>query len=155
MICTFFGHRETEQEIVPVLKSILVDLIENKKVSVFLVGNSGDFDNMARAVLKALSCVYPHIKYFVVLAYRPIEKNKNPSFDFSDTIYPDILANTPKRYAIDRRNRWMLEKSDYVVTYVKYHGGASKFKMLAEKRGKVVIDLVDMNSDKSHELASQ
>ncbi len=151
MVCTFFGHRETEQEIVPLLKSTLIDLIENKETTVFLVGNNGNFDTFVRTILKDLSYTYPRIKYFVVLAYRPIEKNKNPSFDFSDTIYPDILANTPKRYAIDRRNRWMIEKSDYVVTYVKYHGGAAKFKTLAEKRGKVVLDLVDMNCGKSHE----
>lgn len=141
MVCTFFGHRETEQEVSSKLTSILADLIENKNVDVFLVGNNGNFDAIVKTSLRNLSNVYPHIKYFVVLAYRPIEKSKNPSFDFSDTIYPDVLADTPKRYAIDRRNRWMIDKSDYVVTYVKYHGGAAKFKTLAERRGKTVINI--------------
>lgn len=142
MICTFFGHRDAEQEVSSKLTSILVDLIENENVDVFLVGNNGNFDSIVTASLKNLSNIYPHIKYFVVLAYRPIEKSKCPSFDFSDTIYPDVLADTPKMYAIDRRNRWMIDKSDYVVTYVKYHGGAAKFKTLAERRGKTVINIV-------------
>lgn len=36
----------------------------------------------------------------------------------------------------------MIEQSDYVVTYVKYTiGGASKFKELAEKKKKIVINI--------------
>ena len=142
MVCTFFGHRETEQEIMPLLRATITEMIENKGVTIFLVGNNGRFDAIVRAVLKDLLNVYPHIKYFVVLAYRPIEKKKNPSFDFSDTIYPDVLADVHPKYAIDKRNRWMVDKSDYVITYVKYPGGAAKFKTLAEKRGKAVINIV-------------
>ncbi len=141
MVCTFFGHREIEQEIISLLKSTLTDLIENKDVTTFLVGHNGGFDAVVRALLKDLSDIYPHIKYSVVLAYRPIEKEKNPTFDFSDTIYPDALAGVHPKYAIDRRNRWMIDKSDYVVTYVKYHGGAAKFKTLAERSGKTVINI--------------
>ena len=90
---------------------------------------------------------FANIKYFVVLAYRPIEKNKTPYFDFSDTIYPDVLATVPVRYAIDKRNRWMIDKSDYVISFVKYHGGAAKFTSLAEKKGKTVINLASINLD--------
>ncbi len=142
MVCTFFGHSKAGEEIVPLLRSTLTDLIEAKDVVAFLVGNNGNFDAIVRGLLKDLSNIFPHIKYFVVLAYRPVEKVKNPAFDFSDTIYPDVLANTPQRYAIDRRNRWMIDKSDYVITHAKYPGGAAKFKALAEKKGKIVINIM-------------
>ena len=39
--CTFFGHRDTSKEIEPMLKSALTDLIENKRVDMFYVGNEG------------------------------------------------------------------------------------------------------------------
>lgn len=45
--------------------------------------------------------------------------------------------DTPPKFAISKRNRWMIEHSDIVVTYVKYHfGGAAQWKVLAEKKGK-------------------
>ena len=38
----------------------------------------------------------------------------------------------------------MLKKSDYVVMYVKrIYGGAAKFKELAEKAGKTIINLAE------------
>lgn len=55
----------------------------------------------------------------------------------ADTLFPEGVENVPPRYAIDRRNRWMIDKADYVVTYVSTpSGGAAKFKMLAEKKRK-------------------
>ena len=40
-----------------------------------------------------------------------------------------------KRFAIDYRNRWMIDRSDYVVTYVVHDlgSGAAKYKRLAEE----------------------
>ena len=53
----------------------------------------------------------------------------------------------PLRFAISYRNKWMIEQSDYVVTYVNHSwGGAAQFKELAEKKGKTVIELNDNNT---------
>ena len=60
----------------------------------------------------------------------------------SHTVFPEGLESVPPRYAIDRRNRWMLDRSDYVVTYVRNpYGGAAKYKELAIKKHKTVIEL--------------
>ena len=75
MVCTFFGHKDTPKEIEPTLRSTLIELIENKNVTVFYVGNNGNFDTMVRRQLEDLSQTYP-ITYSVVLAYLPTEKNK-------------------------------------------------------------------------------
>lgn len=45
--CTFFGHKDTPTQIKPLLKAVLVDLIENKNVDTFYIGNQGNFDLMA------------------------------------------------------------------------------------------------------------
>ena len=139
MVCTFFGHKDTPKEIEPTLRSTLIDLIENKNVNVFYVGNNGNFDTMVRRQLEDLSQTYP-ITYSVVLAYLPTEKNKYD--DLTNTIYPEGIETVPKRFAISYRNKWMVEQSDIVITYVaRTYGGAWQFKAMAERQGKKVIEL--------------
>lgn len=142
--CTFFGHRDTPKKIEPILQSTLIDLIENKNIRSFYVGNQGDFDSMVRKNLKYLKSKYFNIDYTVVLAYMPDKKEVLKYADYSDSIYPEEVANTFPRYAIDKRNRWMINKSDYAITYVKNSiGGAAKFKELAEKKGLIIINLAE------------
>ena len=137
----FFGHRQTPQDVKPVLHDTLIDLIENQGADTFYVGNQGGFDSMVYSELKKLKKLYPHIDYSVVLAYLPKKKDFDLT-DFSDTVYPDGLESAPPRFAIDKRNRFMIDWSDTVVTYVCTSiGGAAKFKDLAEKKGKRVINL--------------
>ena len=139
MVCTFFGHKDTPKEIEPTLRSTLIDLIENKNVNVFYVGNNGNFDTMVRRQLGDLSKTYL-ITYSVVLAYLPTEKNKNDNL--TNTIYPEGLETVPKRFAISRRNKWMIQQSDVVVTYVTHNfGGAAQFKEMAERQNKNVVEV--------------
>ena len=106
----------------------------------FYVGNNGNFDTMVRCQLEDLSQTYP-ITYSVVLAYLPIEKNKYDNL--TNTIYPEGLETVPKRFAISWRNKWMIQQSDVVVTYVTHNfGGAAQFKEMAEKKGKTTINLL-------------
>lgn len=142
LACTFFGHKDTPDSIEEKLRLTIIDLIENKNISLFYVGNQGNFDYMVRKNLKKLKSKYPHIQYRVVLAYRPYKKDD--SKDYSDTIYPETLENTPNKYAIIKRNESMINLSEYVVTYVKHSiGGASTFKRLAEKKNKIILNLAD------------
>ena len=139
MTATFFGHKDTPKEIEPTLRTTLIDLIENKNVIVFYVGNNGSFDTMVRRQLEDLSNTYP-ITYSVVLAYLPTKKSEYD--DFTNTILPEGIETVPKRFAISFRNKWMVEQSDVVVTYVTHSfGGAAQFKELAERQGKTVIEL--------------
>ena len=144
MTCTFFGHRNAPKEIEPTLRSTLIDLIENHYVNLFYVGNHGNFDGMVRRVLKDLAEKYD-ISYYVVLAYMPGKHSELSCEDCYDTILPEGIETVPKRFAINYRNKWMIEQSDCVVTYVTNHigSGAAQFKEMAEKRGKNVINLSD------------
>ena len=134
---TFFGHRDTPKEIEPALRLTLIDLIENKNATVFYVGNHGNFDAMVRRQLEDLSKTYP-IKYYVVLAYMP-GKNAEPD---EHSILPEGIETVPRRFAINYRNKWMLNKSDIVVTYVtRNFGGAAQFMNMATISTKVVINI--------------
>ena len=143
MTVTFFGHKDTPKNTEPTLRTTLVDLIENHGADVFYVGNNGSFDTMVRRQLEALSQVYP-ITYSVVLAYLPTKKSEYD--DYARTLLPEGIETVPKRFAISYRNKWMIQQSDVVVTYVIHgFGGAAQFKALSEKQGKTVIELSERN----------
>ena len=134
---TFFGHRDTPKETEPALRLTLIDLIENKNATVFYVGNHGNFDAMVRRQLEDLSKTYP-IKYYVVLAYMP-GKNAEPD---EHSVLPEGIETVPRCFAINYRNKWMLNKSDIVATYVtRNFGGAWEFKQMAEKMKRNIIGI--------------
>ena len=66
---------------------------------------------------------------------------KNKIYDFS--VYPPI-EKTPYRFAINKRNEWMIDNSDLIISYVKYnHGGAYNAIRHARKKKKRIINLAD------------
>ena len=139
-VCTFFGHRECYDLKREILYASIADLI-HQGVDTFYVGNQGYFDGMVYSCLKSLRTVYPHIRISVVLAYLPTQTNEEKNL--SDTIYPEIEGH-PK-YAIERRNRWMIETADCCLCYICHTwGGAYKFARQAKRKGLTVINLGDV-----------
>jgi uncharacterized phage-like protein YoqJ len=142
-ICTFFGHRDCPETIKPKLRETLIELIEHDGVDLFYVGNQGTFDAMVRSVLRELTLEYPQISYSVVLAYMPAKRNKYE--DYSDTMLTEGVETVPRCFAISWRNKWMLRQSDYVVTYITHSwGGAAQFAELAERKGKIVVNIPNL-----------
>ncbi len=139
--CTFFGHKDSPREIETMILSTLIDLIENRQVDTFYVGNNGNYDAMVIKKLKVLMQIYPQLQCTVVLAYLPKNDGEESFYRGLDTLYPEECGKAPRKFAIDRRNHWMLARSEYVVTYVERDGGAFKFKNIALKAGKNVVEL--------------
>ena len=140
MVYTFFGHRDcyglSEERVYHAIEALI-----HKGADMFYVGNQGTFDGMAHRCLKMLKTVYPHMQYAVVLAYLPVQKREFE--DLSDAIYPEIEGH-PK-FAIDRRNRWMIEQSDGCLCYLTHTwGGAYKYACIAKRRGLQIINLGDV-----------
>lgn len=73
---------------------------------------------------------YSHIRVILVLAYLDksfdeVDKKFNKQ-TYDEIIYPP-LESVPKRYAIVARNKWMVDRSDYIIFYVNCSfGGAVK-----------------------------
>ena len=140
--CCFFGHREVTHNIRPKLIAIIENLITETGVTEFYVGHQGQFDRIVYAVLKELGIKYPHIRHTVVLAYMPDEHIKEVYGE--DTLFPDGMESAPRRFAISKRNDWMIQHSDYAVCYVhKITGGAAKFREKAEKRRLKILDVLN------------
>lgn len=139
-VCTFFGHRDCPESIIPALQAAMEMLITQQSVDTFYVGNQGRFDAYVRGCLRRLQKKYPHIRYAVVLAYLPAKRNEYE--DVSDTMLPEGLELIHPRYAVDRRNRWMLARADRILCYVSHSwGGAAKYTQMAQRQGKTVINL--------------
>ena len=139
-VCTFFGHRECSDSIKTKLREVLIDLITNHNVDMFYVGNQGQFDAIVRGALRELKEEYPQSNYAVVLAYIPGKQTEYD--DYSDTMLPEGIESVHPRYAISWRNNWMLQQSDYVVTYITHSwGGAAKYAARAKCRGKCIYSL--------------
>ncbi|MBQ1389377.1 MAG: hypothetical protein IIY78_07090 [Clostridia bacterium] len=134
----FFGHSDAPWSIQPKLREVILDLIDNEEADEFYVGTHGNFDRMVLAVLSELSETRA-FRFYVVLAYLPAEK-ENPRADHA--ILPDGIENIPPRFAINYRNQFTIETADIVVTYVEHSwGGAAKYKLLAEKKNRRVIEI--------------
>lgn len=145
LTCTFFGHRDTPEKIEPTLRSTLINLIENKNVFKFYVGNHGSFDHRVKRCLIELKEIYP-IDYAVVLAYFPVNKYNAEEKGPNETVLPEGIETVPRKFAINYRNKWMIDHADYVITYVKHTiGGAAQFKELAERKKKIVINIADQS----------
>ncbi len=134
--CTFFGHRDSPPALEAKLEAVLRNLIEHQDVQHFYVGEQGRYDEMVWRTLLCLQKEYAQIAIEIVLAYFPKEKKG------TNTLLPDGIENVPPRFALDWRNRWMVNRADYVVCYVcRGFGGAAKYMELAMRKGKRVINL--------------
>ena len=140
MTAAFFGHRTCPASIKPMLFQAIKGEIE-RGTSRFYIGNHGDFDAMALSCLQELKQTYSEIQYAVVLAYLPKDSEL---YLPGETIFPEGIEIVPKRFAIDYRNRWMLDRADTVIAYILCpYGGAAKYVEKANNKNKPVINLAD------------
>ena len=128
--CFFIGHRDSDERLLPRLELTIERLIAEEYVRWFYVGGYGGFDRIAAAAVKHAKQKYPDITLMLVLPYHPAERPIDTPNGFDGTYYPDGLENTPRRYAIVRTNRIMVDTCDWLVCYVRH--GASNSRNLLE-----------------------
>lgn len=138
MIVTFCGHgrildgrSEVQSWVRVVCENLIVD-----GAKIFYLGEHGEFDMLVALVLNELKEKYREIEIVLILEYlnRKYEKNL---YDY--TLYPD-LESTPKRFAILKRNEYMVNSAEVVIAYVLHGwGGAAKTLEFAKKKKKKII----------------
>lgn len=139
-ICTFFGHGECCGLDKTVLRNAIEDLIK-RGTTEFLVGNHGQFDGMVFSCLQDLSKDHPEISYSVALAYLLTRKEDCDIYQ-GHSIYPEGVEIGPAKFAIERRNRYLIDSADTCLCYIDHTwGGAFKFARMAKSRGLQVINL--------------
>lgn len=148
IICCFAGHRNIgDLEIKEKIEAVVRDLIENKGVTEFWVGNYGDFDRYAAGVIRELKDEYTNIKLVLTLAYMTerINANKELYEERYDTIcLLGGMDNTPYRYRITKSNQIMVNNAEYIICYVKFEwGGAATTLRYAKRKDIKIINLAE------------
>ncbi|MBQ3755337.1 MAG: hypothetical protein II867_04185 [Clostridia bacterium] len=140
MTCAFFGHHDCPSSIKPQLYGAIKTQIE-KGTTTFYVGNHGAFDRLVLSCLRELKKTYKEIDYAVVLAYLPSNATE---YLANETVFPEGIEKTPKRFAIDFCNRWMIGHADTIIAYINHSWGrAAKYVKIANNKGIIVINLAD------------
>ena len=146
--CCFAGHSNisNQEEIKIRLKNEIIYLIEKENVTEFYNGYKGAFDSLCARTVNELKKDYPFIKSFWVLSYMPREKDDytdNLLKLFDESIYPD-LENVHPRFAIIKRNEWMVNNSDCLIAYVKHEWGGA-FQTLRYAKRKKHISIINLS----------
>lgn len=104
----------------------------------FLLGGYGNFDILAAKLVKTIKEKNPNIKSTLVLPYFDRQYDLDL---YDDTVYP-ALENIPKRFAILKRNEYMVDTSSTIIAYVLHNwGGAAKTLNYAVKKNKTIINI--------------
>ena len=144
MIVTFCGHRDFV-ETAEAENQLTMFLEKYARENVRLVcynGGYGNFDYFAAKCVQRMQEQYSNIRNCLVLPYidQPfLDRIAVFTNRFDETIYPP-LESVPRKYAIIRRNEWMVDSADVVIACVTYSwGGAARTLEYAKRKNKNII----------------
>ena len=144
MIITFCGHssfrstKEYEDEMLSLLENTV-----GENFAKLYLGGYGAFDEFAYKVGKKYQENHPKVKLILIIPYINNRKNDlSCENQYDEIIYPG-LENVPYRFAIPRRNKWMIDQADLVIAYVDHPwGGAYQTYLYAERSKKKIFNLI-------------
>ena len=124
--------------VVKKLRVVIEELI-SRGATEFYLGGYGGFDSLAASTVRSLKASHPNIRLILVIPYLNREYDSKA---YDELLYPP-LENVLPRYAISKRNEWMVEEAQIVVSYVTHDwGGASKTLAFAKRKKKEIISVV-------------
>ena len=145
--CFFIGHREASSELLPILMQVVEKHISEHGVTAFFVGGSGGFDRLAAHAVISLKRRYPQIMLSLLIPYHPAERPIKTPPGFDNTYYPSEMEKVPRKFAIIRANRHMVDHVDYLIAYA-WHPASNARELVEyarnrERKGKISISLID------------
>ena len=141
--CFFIGSRHATNRIQSQLAEAVDKHIIEYGVTTFTVGHYGSFDSLVIGVLNEAKKQYSHIKLYLLAPYA-LNQNREAPEGFDGTFYPEGLEKVPMRYAIVQANRYMVQNSDYLISYPSV-GNSRKIVEYAqgrEKKGLIKVTLL-------------
>ncbi len=138
--CFFIGHRDAPERVMERLAEAVERHIVEYGVTEFVVGQYGAFDRMAARVVRNAKQRHPEVSLVLLLPYYRPEKSDE---EWDSTFYPPGMETVPKRLAILRANRYMVDHCDYLIAYARTIGNSRELVEYAERRGKRVENLAE------------
>lgn len=142
--CFFIGHREADESLRPTLAQAVERHIAEYGVTDFFVGHYGGFDSLAASVVKEAKKRHPKVTLTLLLPYHPYDQPIPTPAGFDGTFYPSDMEQVPKRVAIVRANRWMVDHTTHLIAHV-WHPASNARELLEyasrrEQRGLIHIE---------------
>ena len=149
MIITFCGHSnyvsslEDEERLLKLLETVAGD----NQVD-FYLGGYGGFDNFALKCATEFKKCHKNTKLILITPY--LDKWLNERKDIFEKLYDEVIypqiEHVPQKFAIIKRNEWMIAQADYLFAYVRTHyGGAYRTLLFAHKHKKPYTNLFQGN----------
>lgn len=133
--CFLFGHRDAPYALQTYIQEAVERHYQQYGVRQFYVGNHGVFDSMAASAVRAAKKVHSDMELNLLIAYHPAQRPIALPDGFDSTFYPP-LEGTPRRYAIVKANRYMVDTSDTIICYVAHFGNTRDLLEYARNRSK-------------------
>ncbi len=144
--CCGFGHRTILQNIENSLYTTVISAAQ-EGCNTFYTGGIGDFDAQFSSAVRKLKNQFPGIKLICVKPYFTNDINTNKDYYaaiYDDIIIPPAIIGVHYKRAITARNRWMVDNSDLIISYiVRDYGGASDTIKYAKRMNKNIIFLAE------------
>lgn len=136
--CFFIGHRESSSDILPALTDAIEEHINKYGVTEFVVGHYGGFDRMAAKAVIMAKERHPRITLSMLIPYHPADHPVELPDGFDNSFYPPDMEKVPRRLAIVRANRYMIDHVDYLIAYV-WHPASNARDLVEYARKKEVF----------------
>ncbi len=135
-----FGHSAANYAALPRIEAAVQRHYLEYGIRIFMIGSRGAFDQMAATGVKALKKKYADISLQLLLPYHPVERPV--LWDGVDSSYYPPLEGVPRKYAIVRANRYMVDHADSIICYVSGIGNSRNLLEYAQRRTDVPIENV-------------
>lgn len=133
--CFFIGHSDANAGIYPALLEEVARHVTECGVTEFFVGHYGGFDRMAAQAVKEVRKFHPEVCLMLVLPYHPAIRPIETPKGFDAAYYPWEDECIPKRLAIVKTNRRMVDTCDYLIAYAwHFLGGSGQIVEYARRR---------------------
>lgn len=115
--CFFIGHREAPDDLYPALYDAVLRHIEDYGVTDYVVGHYGRFDALAARAVREAKKMHPDVQLSLLLPYHPAEREARQAEQYDSLFYPPDQETVPRRVAIVRANRYMVDNCAYLIAY--------------------------------------
>ena len=140
--CFFIGHREAPDDLYHALYDAVLRHIEAYGVTDYVVGHYGRFDAMAARAVREAKKIHPEVRLSLLLPYHPAEREVWHPEQYDSLFYPPGMETVPRRAAIVRANRYMVDHSTHLIAYA-WHPASNARELVeyAMRRGVSVYNL--------------
>lgn len=147
-ICCFAGHSDVwDNNVKERIKDIAENLIINKNVKEFWVGNYGNFDSYSASAIREIQKTHTDIKLNLVIPYLTksmCEYGEIYYNKYDNLLLADIPQNTPKRFYTIKTNEYMINNSDFLICNVQRSwGGAIKTYKYAKRKNLQIYNIAE------------